>query len=35
MEKPRGITFAADSLSPVFKDIALFMLNHLNIPPTR
>jgi len=35
MEKPQGITFAADSLSPVFKDIALFLLNYLNIPPTR
>ncbi len=35
MEKPQGITFAADSLSPAFKDMALFMLNYLNIPPTR
>lgn len=35
MEKPRGITFAADSLSPVFKDMALFLINYLNIPPTR
>jgi cell division protein FtsI/penicillin-binding protein 2 len=35
MEKPQGITFAADSLSPSFKDMALFMLNYLNIPPTR
>ncbi len=35
MEKPKGITFAADSLSPVFKDIALFLLNYLNVPPTR
>lgn len=35
MEKPQGITFAADSLSPVFKDISLFLLNYLNVPPTR
>jgi len=35
MEKPQGITFAADSLSSVFKDMAMFMLNYLNIPPTR
>ncbi len=35
MERPQGITFAADSLSPVFKDIALFLLNYLNVPPTR
>jgi cell division protein FtsI/penicillin-binding protein 2 len=35
MEKPKGITFAADSLSPSFRDMALFLLNYLNIPPTR
>ncbi|MCC6934339.1 MAG: penicillin-binding protein 2 [Candidatus Yanofskybacteria bacterium] len=35
MEKPQGITFAADSLSPAFKDMALFLLNYFNIPPTR
>ena len=35
MERPQGITFAADSLSPVFKDISLFLLNYLNVPPTR
>lgn len=35
MERPQGITFAADSLSPVFKSIALFLLNYLNVPPTR
>lgn len=35
MERPQGITFAADSLSPVFKDIALFLLNYMNVPPTR
>lgn len=35
MEKPQGITFAADSLSPAFKDMALFLLNYFNVPPTR
>ncbi len=35
MDKPRGIAFAADSLSPVFKDIAAFLLNYYNVPPTR
>lgn len=35
MEKPKGITFAADSLSPAFRDMALFLLNYLTIPPTR
>jgi cell division protein FtsI/penicillin-binding protein 2 len=35
MEKPQGITFAADSLSPVFKDMALFLLDYYAIPPTR
>ena len=35
MDKPRGIQFAADSLSPVFKDIAAFLINYYGIPPTR
>lgn len=35
MERPRGITFAADSLSPAFRDMALFLLNYYTIPPTR
>jgi len=35
MEKPQGITFAADSLSPAFRDMALFLLNYYSIPPTR
>lgn len=35
MDKPKGIAFAADSLSPVFKNIAAFLLNYYNIPPTR
>ena len=35
MERPHGITFASDSLSPIFKNIALFLLNYYNVPPTR
>ena len=35
MDKPKGIKFAADSLSPTFKEIAAFLLNYYNIPPTR
>lgn len=35
MDKPQGIKFAADSLSPVFKEMATFLLNYYNIPPTR
>jgi stage V sporulation protein D (sporulation-specific penicillin-binding protein) len=35
LERPQGVTFAADSLSPVFKDISLFLLNYLSVPPTR
>ena len=35
LDKPRGIAFAADSLSPVFKEIASFLINYYGIPPTR
>lgn len=35
MDKPQGITFAADSLSPTFRDVAAYLLNYYNIPPTR
>lgn len=35
MDKPKGIAFAADSLSPVFKNMAAFLINYYNIPPTR
>lgn len=35
MDKPKGIQFAADSLSPTFKEIAAFLLTYYNIPPTR
>ncbi len=35
MDKPQGITFAADSLSPTFRDVAAYLLNYYNVPPTR
>jgi len=35
MDKPKGIAFAADSLSPTFKEIASFLLNYYNVPPSR
>lgn len=35
MDRPHGITFAADSLSPVFRNIAAFLINYYQIPPTR
>ena len=35
MDKPQGVTFAADSLSPVFREIASFLLTYYTIPPTR
>ena len=35
MDRPKGIQFAADSLSPTFKEITQFLLNYYNIPPTR
>ena len=35
MDRPQGITFAADSLSPTFRDITQFLINYYNIPPTR
>ena len=35
MDKPKGITFAADSLSPVFGDLAQFLIRYFKIPPTR
>jgi cell division protein FtsI/penicillin-binding protein 2 len=35
MDKPQGITFAADSLSPTFKEITTFLINYYGIPPTR
>ncbi len=35
MDRPQGITFAADSLSPTFRELAQFLINYYNIPPTR
>lgn len=35
IDRPQGITFAADSLSPTFREMAQFLLNYYNIPPTR
>lgn len=34
MDKPQGIKFAADSLSPVFGDIARYLIRYFKIPPT-
>lgn len=35
MDKPKGIKFAADSLSPVFGEIARYLIRYFNIPPTK
>lgn len=35
MEKPQGIKFAADSLSPSLGKITRFLLNYFQIPPTK
>lgn len=35
IEKPQGITFAADSLSPAFRDMTMYLLNYYSVPPTR
>jgi cell division protein FtsI/penicillin-binding protein 2 len=35
IDRPKGITFAADSLSPTFREITAYLLNYYNIPPTR
>lgn len=35
MDRPKGIQFAADSLSPMFREIAAFLINYYGIPPTR
>lgn len=35
MDRPKGINFAADSLSPTFRLIAAYLINYYNIPPTR
>jgi len=33
MEKPNGIQFASESLSPVFTDLARYLFNYYEIPP--
>jgi len=33
LDKPQGIRFASDSVSPVFKRIAKYLLDYLEIPP--
>ena len=35
LEKPKGIKFASDSLSPSLGKIIKFLLNYFQIPPTR
>ena len=35
MDRPQGITFAADSLSSTFREVAQFLVNYYKIPPTR
>ena len=35
MDRPHGIAFAADSLSPTFREMAAFLINYFKIPPTR
>jgi cell division protein FtsI/penicillin-binding protein 2 len=35
MDRPHGIAFAADSLSPTFREVAQFLINYYKIPPTR
>ena len=35
LDRPKGITFAADSLSPTFREITAYLLNYYSIPPTR
>ncbi len=35
MDRPKGIQFAADSLSPTFREVAQFLINYYKLPPTR
>ena len=35
VDKPKGINFAADSLTPVARQIAEYILNYYEIPPTQ
>ena len=34
LEKPAGVRWSATSVTPVFKNIAEYMLNYLEIPPS-
>ncbi|MGD0977217.1 MAG: penicillin-binding protein 2 [Minisyncoccia bacterium] len=35
MDRPQGITFASDSLSPVFGELARYLIRYFNVAPTR
>lgn len=35
LDRPQGVTYASDTLSATFKDIASYLLNYYNVPPTR
>jgi len=35
LDNPQGIRFAADSVAPVFGEIAKYILDYYEIPPTR
>lgn len=35
LDNPSGIRFAADSVAPVFREIAKYILNYYEIPPSR
>lgn len=35
IDNPKGIRFAADSVAPVFREIAEYILNYYEIPPSR
>ncbi len=35
LDNPKGIRFAADSTAPIFRDVAEYILNYYEIPPSR
>ncbi len=35
IDKPKGVTYASDSLSPTYREIANYLLNYYRVPPTR
>jgi cell division protein FtsI/penicillin-binding protein 2 len=35
IDKPKGVTFASDSLSPTYREIVNYLINYYGIPPTR